>query len=120
MTRIRTLTVLLVASGVGLLPACGSSSSSAKKTTDAAAASASAEGITIKDFGFKVGAATAGQPITVTNNDGPKHTVTLDDGSQTVELAGGGNSATLTIDKAGTYPFHCEIHPSMKATLTVG
>ncbi len=119
MTRIRTFAVLFIAAGAALLPACGGGSDSATTPAETPAAGNPTGGITIKDFSFTVGAATAGQPITVTNDDGPTHTVTFDDGSEDIELAGGGQSITITVEKAGTYAFHCNIHPSMKATLTV-
>ncbi len=118
MTRIRLHAALFAAAGIALLPACGSSGPAATSTGEAAVGSATT-GITIKDFGFSVGAAAAGQPITVTNNDGPTHTVTFDDGSKDIELAGGGQSITVTVESAGTYAFHCKIHPSMKGSLTV-
>ncbi len=34
-------------------------------------------------------------------------------------IAGGGGKASLTFSVAGTYPFHCTIHSSMKGTITI-
>ena len=90
-------------------------------TTPAAPVPA-AGGITIQGFAFvnspisvKVGA-----PIVITNLDNTEHTVTADDGSSFGSDAVRGNkTATLTVSKAGTFTFHCNIHPSMKGTLVV-
>jgi len=61
-----------------------------------------------------------GDTISVTNEDGPTHTFTADDGSFDEELAPG-DSADVTVEgESGTeIPFHCEIHPSMTGTLTL-
>lgn len=56
--------------------------------------------------------------ITVVNNDGVNHTLTLDDDSAEVELAGG-ESGELTVDISETTGFHCEIHASMTGTFEV-
>ena len=81
-----------------------------------------ASGITIQGFAFvnspisvKVGA-----PIVITNLDNTEHTVTADDGSSFgTDAVRGNKTATLTVSKAGTFTFHCNIHPSMKGTLVV-
>jgi plastocyanin len=55
------------------------------------------------------------------NQDGTTHTLTADDGSfDSGEVSGGERSDAITApDEPGDFPFHCEIHPSMTATLTV-
>ena len=62
----------------------------------------------------------ANTTITWTNNDGMPHTVTSDTGN---ELNSGNIPAnetwSHTFTAAGTYPYHCTIHPSMKATVKV-
>ena len=62
---------------------------------------------------------TTGQAVTFTNKDSVSHTVTLDDGSCDTGPITGGASAGLTFSTAGSYPFHCTIHPSMTGTVTV-
>ena len=64
-------------------------------------------------------ALTAGQTVTFTNQDSVSHTVTLDDGTCDTGQITGGASAGLTFSAAGSYPFHCTIHPSMTGTITV-
>ena len=73
--------------------------------------------------GFKWGPVTAkvGDVITWTNTDAAAHKVGLDDGSCTMsgDIAGNGGKASLVFSAAGTYPFHCTIHSSMKGTITI-
>ena len=62
----------------------------------------------------------AGTTVTWTNNDAATHTVTSDNGAFTSS----GNLKTndtyqFTFMTAGSYPYHCTIHPSMQATITV-
>ncbi|MBI2782355.1 MAG: cupredoxin domain-containing protein [Chloroflexi bacterium] len=58
--------------------------------------------------------------ITWTNNDGVPHKVVLDDSSCGMkDNIPGGGSKSLVFTKAGTYPFHCSVHPSMKGTITI-
>lgn len=48
-----------------------------------------------------------------------KHNVTANDGSFTSPDLSGGQSYSYTFAKAGTYPYHCSIHPSMTGTIIV-
>ncbi len=78
--------------------------------------------ITIKDFIYDPADVTgkAGQSITIANNDGFNHTVTAKDGTFDLDVPGNG-SVTLTISKAGTFPYSCTYHPGQHnpATITV-
>ena len=81
-----------------------------------------AGGITIQGFAFVNSpiSVKAGAPIVITNLDNTEHTVTADDGSSFgTDAVRGNKTATLTVSKAGTFTFHCNIHPSMKGTLVV-
>lgn len=62
--------------------------------------------------------ASVGDVVNWTNNDSVPHTVTMDDGACEVELDGGA-SAALQFNAAGSYSFHCEVHPSMTASIDV-
>ena len=62
----------------------------------------------------------AGVTVTWTNEDGITHTVTSNDGAFTSS----GNLATgaqyrFTFMTAGSYGYHCSIHPFMTGTITV-
>ena len=62
--------------------------------------------------------APAGGTIEVTNSSSAPHTFTADDGSFDVAYDAG---ETTTVDvpaEPGAYAFHCEVHPSMQATVT--
>ena len=62
----------------------------------------------------------AGQSITWTWEDqGNQHSVSADGGSFESCLQGAGSTFTTTFAKAGTYPYHCSIHPQMKGSVTV-
>jgi plastocyanin len=140
--RHRSLVTVAV-SAVFLLAACSgggattpptSAPSAAASVEASAAASAPAAGaacevssaagdvgVTIADFAFSPAdiTATTGQTITFTNNDSAPHTATLDDDScGTPNIAEGGSNG-LVFSTAGTYPFHCAVHPDMKGTITV-
>lgn len=79
------------------------------------------EAIAIEGFAFGPAELTvpAGTTVTWTNNDGAPHTVTADDGSFGSENLATGDTFSFTFDTPGTYTYHCEIHPSMTATITV-
>jgi plastocyanin len=99
-------------------------SAAASAPAGAACAESSAAGevaVTIADFAFSPAdiSATVGQTVTFTNNDSAPHTATLDDGSCGTPNIDNGGSNGLTFNAAGTYPFHCAVHPNMKGTITV-
>lgn len=77
--------------------------------------------MTVKDFAFNPADITAkvGQTITFANNDSAPHTAGLDDGSCTTPNIASGSSDGLMFTAAGTFPFHCNVHPKMKGTITV-
>jgi plastocyanin len=61
----------------------------------------------------------AGESVTWTNEDSARHTVVADNGEfKSGDLAKGA-TFSFAFDKAGTYPYHCSVHPSMKATVVV-
>jgi plastocyanin len=122
------------------LAACGSSGSTATPAASAPAASAAASApaapagaacaesttpgtvkVSIENFAFNPSAITAkvGDTVTFTNGDSAGHTATLDDGSCFTPTIASGKSDGLTFTAAGTYPFHCSIHSTMKGTITV-
>ncbi len=108
----------MLASGCG-----GDSEASTPKPSGAPAGSASAgsaDAVTIDDFAFspKTLTVTAGAKITVTNDDDTAHTTTADDGSSfDTGSIDPGSSATFSVPKAGSYAYHCTIHPFMTATI---
>jgi plastocyanin len=136
--------VTVAAGAVLLLAACSSGGATSAPTAVASAAasvaapsveaSAPAAGaacvksgaagevaVAIKNFAFNPAdiQANVGQTVTFTNDDSVPHTATLDDGSCTTPNIAGGSSDGLMFTAAGTYPIHCNVHPTIKGTITV-
>jgi plastocyanin len=78
----------------------------------------SSANVTIQSFAFnpQVVKIAAGGSVTWTNQDGTTHTVTFSDSTQTLS---NGASYTRKFDTAGTFTYHCSIHPSMTGTVEV-
>jgi plastocyanin len=100
-----------------------STSSQSQTKTSSATKPASANSITISNFAFGPAAMTvkAGTTVTWTNQDSVAHTVV-----ETDSLAGPnsqpldqGKSYSFKFATAGTYHYHCSIHPDMVGTVTV-
>jgi plastocyanin len=128
------LTVLATVALLAGAGGCSSSNSSDKgggnSSTTAPASTATTSGgststagasITIQNFAFGSPLTVApGTTVTVTNKDGAPHTVTADNGEfQTKELSQGQSGTFTAPAQAGTYKFHCAVHPNMHGTLTV-
>jgi plastocyanin len=61
-----------------------------------------------------------GQTVAWVNADTVPHTATSDSGVfKTAVIAPGATSAPITMNSVGVFPYHCEIHPSMKGTVVV-
>jgi plastocyanin len=60
-----------------------------------------------------------GDSVTWTNGDGVGHTATADDASFDTGTIAGGASNSVTFSTAGTFVYHCSIHPAMTGTITV-
>ena len=61
-----------------------------------------------------------GSTITWTNKGDEPHTVTADDGSFDSGRLNPGDSYTVAFGGQGTVTYHCEIHPEMRGSVTVG
>ena len=61
-----------------------------------------------------------GQTVAWRNNDTDLHTATQDGGRfNTGNITRGATSAPIAMTAAGTFPYHCALHPGMVASLTV-
>lgn len=60
-----------------------------------------------------------GDSVTWTNDDSLTHIVVADDGSFDSGQLDPGQNFTLAFDTAGTYTYHCSIHPDMTGSITV-
>lgn len=92
-------------------------------STSAAASSGKVMEISIGDFKFAPDTLTipVGTKVIWTNKDSTGHTVTSDvaGGPLKSDLIQQGKTFEYTFDKAGTYEYHCEPHPFMKAKIVV-
>jgi plastocyanin len=77
--------------------------------------------VTIVDFAFQPGSleVPAGTTVTWTNSGAAPHTVTADDGAFDSDRLAPGASFSQTFETAGTFTYHCEIHPQMTGTVVV-
>jgi plastocyanin len=100
--------------------AAASRSATAAQTAPLAR-SAAAHSATIAGFAFHPASVTvaAGDTISWTNEDAAAHTVTADDGSFDTGTLDKGASGSHTFASAGTFAYHCTIHPTMHGTVTV-
>ena len=131
----RALVRALLALAVGIaLAACGSG---ATPTTNAPAASSGATAgaaacakvetagtitVDISDFKFNTEPVQAkvGDTITWSNKGAVPHSAALDDASCATDTIQPGTAGNLKFSVAGTYPYHCAIHPTqMKGTIVV-
>ena len=62
---------------------------------------------------------TVGTTVTWQNSDGVSHTVTSDGGAFASGLLKDGDSFTFTFTAAGTFTYHCAVHPSMRGSVLV-
>jgi plastocyanin len=113
-------TLLSIAAVTALAGGCGDGGGSTAAAPNAGGSSGTSASITISDFEFSPATTRvrSGARVEVTNSDSAAHTVTADDGqrfdSGTVEP---GAATTIQAPRAGTYAYHCEIHPFMKGKL---
>lgn len=78
--------------------------------------------IEISNFAFSAPSLIIKQGDTVvwTNKDSAPHTVTSDTGNElSSKLLKTNEVYSHTFDTAGTFDYHCEVHPMMKASITV-
>jgi len=121
----RTARFLALGLALALFAACGSSSGGDAKadstTTMAAGAGKTGDAVSIKGFAFnpKTLDVKVGTKVTWTNDDGTKHTASADDKSFNTKSIEPGKTGTFTFTKAGTFSYHCEIHPTMSGEIVV-
>jgi len=118
------LRLAIVAIGVSLIvSACGSDSSS-----PAAPGASTAADVTVTIQANNASNSYAPNPVSVRvgqtiawhNADAITHTATQDSGGfNTGSVAAGATSAAAMMNTAGTFTYHCTIHPGMVGTVNV-
>jgi plastocyanin len=99
-------------------PAAARPAAADRPVARAAAASAT---VAIRDFSFGPSAITVhvGDTITWANAGPTPHTATADDGAFDTGTLSAGQSGSHTFASAGTFAYHCTLHPSMSGSITV-
>lgn len=140
----RIWSCVFIAGFLVLLTACGGGTASANPTpttaptaapttaptdtpttaptdTPTTAAASGGNSVSVANFSFSPASVTVkvGTKVTWKNNDSVTHTVTADQGAFDSGDLPPGQSFSFTFTKAGTYSYHCNIHPSMTATIVV-
>jgi plastocyanin len=96
----------------------------ASQPASAPAEYAQTSAVTINNFAFSPDNMTvkAGTAVTWTNDDNVPHQIVADAADQPdlkSDILYTGQTYNYIFNKAGTFGYHCQIHPSMKATITV-
>jgi plastocyanin len=120
-------TVMLVACVVVslalMLSGCGATSTTTSNSTATTNSSGGANTVQVvmKNIAFVPDSVTVnvGDTVVWTNEDNVQHNVTADNGEFKSDNIGNGGTYSFTFDKAGTYPYHCTIHPGMTGVVIV-
>lgn len=77
--------------------------------------------VLISNFKFSPATLTVkvGDTVTWMNQDSVDHSITADDGSFDTGLFAQGKTASNTFNQAGTFAYHCGVHPNMQGTIIV-
>jgi plastocyanin len=91
-------------------------------TLSAVVVAAADRAVAISGFSFSPReiSVAVGDTVTWTNNDAQAHTASADDGTWDTSAIGNGASESITFATAGTFAYHCDIHPEMTGTIVVG
>jgi plastocyanin len=122
--------VVMVASLIALAAACGGYSSSEPSPVPPATPTPSgpSSAVTIPSNAETLGnrayapdslSVDVGATVTWTNNDFVDHTTTSDGTGWNSGVVAPGGKFSVTFQSAGTFPYHCTLHPSMVGTVVV-
>jgi plastocyanin len=75
--------------------------------------------LTTTAFNPDVSDVAAGTTVTWTNNDSVAHTSTANGGAWNSGTVAPGGRFSFTFQTAGTFSYHCAIHPGMVGTVVV-
>lgn len=116
----KLITAVIIASAIIFLGAsCYNSNSNSSSPSNSTPVSTNQ--VTIQNMAFSPQSITVTKGTTVNwvNNDSVTHTVTGDNNAfSSGQLAPGANFS-FTFPNSGTFTYHCSIHPSMTAQVTV-
>lgn len=116
----------LVALLLSVSVACGSSSTSAPSPTPspsgtgvAASIVSGASTMTTTAYAPNPISVSIGGNVTWTNSDSTTHTSVANGGAWNSGSIAPGGKFSNTFSSAGTFPYHCSLHPGMVGTVTV-
>jgi amicyanin len=98
------------------------SNNNASQNPPSSSQATSSKEVSIADMAFSPANITVkkGTTVTWTNNDSVGHNVIADSGKgPNSQILQKGQTYSFTYDTAGTFSYHCGVHPSMKGTVTV-
>ena len=127
------ISIRLVLATAILTGAVGCGGSSSSPSTDPSPASAPTPGAPASAVTIPMGAqvlgnraftpddveVAAGTTVTWTNTDSTSHTSTSNAGGWDSGIIAPGRQFSVTYQVAGTFPYHCAIHPGMVGTVLV-
>lgn len=114
----RALTIAVLGLGFLAATACSSSTSSSSSCSGMGAA-ATVDASDANQFSPSTATITHGQSVCWQNTGSAGHTVTSNDGTSFNSSLPSGGTYIHTFATAGSFPYHCTIHPGMNGTITV-
>jgi len=115
--------ILLVVAICMSLGGCGKGSSYSAPTAPAGTPPTTSQPNVVLISGMAFGPSPVtvakGTSVTWQNKDNEAHTATADDGSWGTGIIGPGGSKSVSFANAGTFTYHCTIHPEMRAKVVV-
>jgi plastocyanin len=116
-----TILVLLAACSGKAAPMQNYSPTAPTQASSSSGNSSASPEVAIKGFAFSPATLTikVGTTVKWTNQDSVAHTVTSDTGLFDSGDLAAGDTFIFTFTQAGTFAYHCTMHPSMTATIVV-
>lgn len=122
---LKSIGLLITSAGLIGLSGCNSSSTNPYSTTPSNNSgnntNTSPNTVVLYNMAFGPAALTVARGTTVTwkNDDGIVHTATSDTGAWDSGNISAGGTKSVTFNTAGTFPYHCTVHPMMTGTIVV-
>lgn len=115
------LVLLVVVAGGFYIMDKNSRTSAPVNTEQSTPATSGQNNVTIQNFSFspKTLIVKAGDKVTWTNQDSMGHSATADERSFDTGVFNNGETKSITFGKAGSFAYHCSVHPSMTGTVVV-
>lgn len=115
------LVLLVVVAGGFYIMDKNSRTSAPVNTEQSTPVTSGQNNVTIQNFSFspKTLIVKAGDKVTWTNQDSMGHSATADERSFDTGVFNNGETKSITFGKAGSFAYHCSVHPSMTGTVVV-